>query len=80
MKTQVRFAILFITSVHGLQAQCPALASIEGDAAPSLCISPSNFPYEIPNSVDADLVWTLNPPIGTFSGSPSAFRTPNTPK
>jgi len=84
MKTQVRFAILFITCVHGLQAQCPALASIEGDAAPSLCISPSNFPYEIPNSVDADLVWTLNPPIGTFSGSPMGantyinFNTPGT--
>jgi hypothetical protein len=53
-----------------LTAQCPPLEPIQGNATPSLCGGPNpNYQfhiYSIANSANADLVWTLSPPTGTF--------------
>ncbi|MCW5924875.1 MAG: hypothetical protein KIS77_21325 [Saprospiraceae bacterium] len=55
-------------------AQCPPLGPIEGPSETQACTNINPDTYTIPNSADANLVWTLtgnHPSIGKFIGPAS---------
>lgn len=71
MKPRVLLLFILTWNAQRLTAQCPPLEPIQGDISPSLCLGypvPNNYHYQysIPNSAAADLVWSLNPPMGLF--------------
>jgi hypothetical protein len=54
-----------------LLAQCPPLEPISGPASVQSCVN-TYRQYTIPNSADANLVWSVIPPsMGNFQGSPT---------
>jgi len=65
------FVVFYCCKMSG---QCPPLGPIIGEATPQWCHNPPyylDYPYTIPNSADADLVWSLiviGPYIADFLG------------